>query len=111
MSLFGSANLAMAQSVLSACGESSTPQQTSGQAKAASEEQARKDADEKAWADALRAGTVAAFNAYVQSFGSGAHVAEARARLATLEEKARKQADDRAWTDAARVGTATAFNA
>jgi hypothetical protein len=41
----------------------------------------------------VRVGTAAAFNGYIQNFGSGVHVAEARARLATLEEKARKDAE------------------
>jgi len=57
---------------------------------AALDEQARKDADDKAWADAEKAGTAAAFNGYIQKFGSGAHVAEARQRLAALDEQASK---------------------
>jgi hypothetical protein len=73
-------------------------------------EQARKDADEKAWADAARTGTAAAFNTYLQNFGSGAHVADARQRIAALDEQARKDADEKAWTDAERAGTAAAFN-
>jgi hypothetical protein len=52
------------------------------------DEQARKDADDKAWADADKAGTASAFTSYVQKFGSGAHVAEARQRLATFDEHA-----------------------
>jgi hypothetical protein len=52
---------------------------------AALDEQARKEADDKAWADAEKAGTAAAFTGYVQKFGSGAHVAEARQRLAALD--------------------------
>ena len=99
--------------LLAACGEASVPQQTAttGQAQAAPQEQARKDADDKAWADALREGTAAAFNVYLQNLGSGAHVAEARSRLALLEQQAGKEADDRAWAEAARTGTAGAFNA
>jgi len=58
---------------------------------AALDEQARKEADEKAWADAEKAGTAAAFTSYVQKFGSGAHVAEARQRAAALETQGRKQ--------------------
>jgi hypothetical protein len=73
-------------------------------------EQARKDADEKAWADAVRTGTAPAFNTYMQNYGSGAHVAEARQRIAALDEQARKDADEKAWTDAERAGTAAAFN-
>src|SRR5258708_28713514 len=34
-------------------------------------EQARKDADEKAWADAEKTGTAAAYMAYIQNFGIG----------------------------------------
>ena len=73
-------------------------------------EQARKAADDKAWADADRAGTVAAFNTYLQSYASGAHAADARARIAALDEQARKDADEKAWTDAQRTNTAAAFN-
>jgi len=58
---------------------------------AALDEQARKEADEKAWADALRAGTAGAFTGYVQKFGSGAHVAEARKRAAALETQGRRE--------------------
>jgi len=77
---------------------------------AALDEQARKDADEKAWADAVRTGTSAAFNGYMQKFGSGAHLAEARQRIAALDEQARKDADETAWADALRSGTTAAFN-
>jgi hypothetical protein len=70
----------------------SQPSATTGQASAPSEEAARKQADDKAWADAVRVGTAAAFNGYVQKFPSGAHVAEARSRLAALEAKARADA-------------------
>jgi hypothetical protein len=75
------------------------------------DEQARKDADDKAWADAEKAGTAAAFTGYVQKFGSGAHAAEARQRLAALDEQARKEADENAWADAQRAGTAGAYSA
>jgi hypothetical protein len=77
---------------------------------AALNEQARKDADEKAWNDAVRAGTAAAFNTYLQSYGSGAHAAEARQRVAAFDAQARKDADEKAWTDALRGGTAGSFN-
>ena len=56
-------------------------------------ESARKAADEKAWADAEKAGTAAAYTAYIQNFGGGAHVAEARQRVSELS---RKEADDKA---------------
>ncbi len=72
--------------------------------------QARKEADEKAWAEATRAGTVVALTGYIRDFGSGAHVTEARARLAQLEEQARKEADEKAWAEATRAGTTAAFN-
>src|SRR5260370_5571454 len=62
-----------------------------GQRVAALEGQARKEEDEKAWADALRAGTPSAFTSYIQKFGSGAHVAEARQRAAALETQGRKE--------------------
>jgi hypothetical protein len=74
-------------------------------------ELSRKEADEKAWTDAVRTGTAAAFTAYTQNFSSGAHVAEARERLAALDEQARKDADEKAWADAVRAGTAAAFTA
>jgi hypothetical protein len=75
----------------SACSQASDSQQTAAQQQAA-DEQARKEADEKAWADdAVKAGTAAAFNGYVQKFGPGAHVAEARRRAAALETQGRKE--------------------
>jgi hypothetical protein len=58
----------------------------------------------------VRSGTAAAFNAYIQNFGSGAHVAEARERIAALDEQTRKEAEEKAWTEAVRTGTAAAFN-
>jgi hypothetical protein len=54
--------------------------------------------------DAEKAGTAAAFTGYVQKFGSGVHVAEARQRLAALDEQARKDADEKAWADAEKAG-------
>jgi hypothetical protein len=77
---------------------------------AALDEQARKQADEKAWTEAVRSGTAAAFNGYLQNFGSGAHVAEARERIAALDEQTRKEAEEKAWMEAVRTGTAAAFN-
>jgi hypothetical protein len=79
---------------LAALGPASASQQpaTTGQATAPSEEAARKQADDKAWADAVRVGTAAAFNGYIQKFPSGAHIAEARSRLAAHEAKARADA-------------------
>src|SRR6478735_4412840 len=38
-----------------------------------------------------RSGTAAAFSNYVQKFGSGAHVAEARQRAAALDARGRKE--------------------
>src|SRR5258707_528487 len=91
----------------SACSQPSDSQQTAQQQ--APDEQARKEADEKAWADAEKAGPAAAFTDYVQKFGSGAHVAEARQRAAALDEQSRKEADEKAWADAEKAGTASAF--
>jgi hypothetical protein len=76
--------------LLSACGQQSESQQPPGQQQSASDEQSRKDADEKAWTEAVSAGTAAAFNGYIQNFASGAHVAEARERVVALNEQARK---------------------
>src|SRR5712671_2230948 len=97
--------------LISACSQPSDSQQTAAQQQAAADEQAHKAADEKAWADAVRAGSATAFNAYVQNFGSGAHVAEARQRVAALEEQARKEADEKAWTEAVSAGTSAVFAA
>src|SRR5437899_1946095 len=77
-------------SLISACSQPSDSQKTAEQQQPA-DDQARKDADEKAWADAEKAGTATAFTGYVQKFGSGAHVAEARQRAAALDEQARKE--------------------
>src|SRR5262249_42822 len=52
----------------SACSQPSDSQQTGTQQHAAADEQARKEADEKAWADAEKTGTVAAYTAYLQNF-------------------------------------------
>ena len=93
---------------MSACSQPSDTQQAQQQQQGA-DEQARKEADEKAWADAEKAGTAAAFNGYIQKFGSGAHVAEARQRITALDEQANKEADEKAWADAEKAGTAAAF--
>ena len=79
----------------------------------------RKETDEKAWADASRAGTVEAFPAYLEAHGSGAHAGDARQRLSVLEERARKtaeeqarrEAEEKAWADASRAGTVEAIAA
>jgi hypothetical protein len=97
-------------SLISACSPSSDSQQTAEQQQPA-DEQARKAADEKAWADAEKTGTVAAYTAYLQNFGSGAHVSEASQRIVALNEQARKAADEKAWADAEKAGTAAAYTA
>ena len=74
----------------SACSQPSDTQQAQQQQQAA-DEQTRKEADEKAWADAEKAGTASAFTSYVQKFGSGAHVADARKRAAALDTQGRKE--------------------
>ena len=76
----------------SACSQPSDTQQAQQQQQAP-DEQARKEADEKAWADAEKAGTAAAYTAYIQNFGGGAHVSEASQRIVALNEAARKAAD------------------
>ena len=95
--------------LISACSQPSDSQQTAQQQ--ASDEQARKEADEKAWADAEKTGTVAAYTAYLQNFGSGTHVSEASQRIVALNEAARKAADEKAWADAEKAGTAAAYTA
>src|SRR5499427_6282283 len=95
--------------LMSACSQPSDSQQTAAQQQQqAADEQTRKEADEKAWADAEKTGTVAAYTAYIQNFGGGAHAAQARQRIAEL---GRKEADDKAWADAVRAGTGAAFTA
>ncbi len=93
----------------SACSQPSDSQQTAQQQ--AADEQSRKEADEKAWADAEKAGTAAAYTAYLQNFGSGAHVSEASQRIVALNETARKASDEKAWADAEKAGTAAAYTA
>src|SRR5256884_469133 len=95
--------------LISACSQPSDSQQTAQQQ--AADEQALKEADEKAWADAEKTGTAAAYTAYLQNFGSGAHVSEASQRIVALNEKARKDADEKAWADAEKTGTAAAYMA
>src|SRR6266576_3322055 len=95
---------------LSGCSGPSEPQPTLAQSQAASEEPARNDMEDKAWADASRAGTAAAITAYLEHHGSGSHAVQARQRLAALEEKARKDEERKAWADAFRAGTAAALN-
>ena len=63
--------------LMSACSQPSDSQQTAAQQQQAADEQTRKEADEKAWAHAEKTGTVAAYTAYLQNFGAGAHVSEA----------------------------------
>src|SRR6478672_1545456 len=86
--------------LVSACSQPSDSQQTATQQQAASDEQTRKEADEKAWADAEKAGTAAAYTAYLQNFGSGAHVSDASQRIVALNEAARKAADEKTAADA-----------
>ena len=81
--------------LLSACGQQSESQQPPGQQQSASDEQSRKDADEKAWTEAVSAGTAAAFNGYIQNFASGAHVAEARS---VLQDAVKRWPDELAFT-------------
>jgi hypothetical protein len=95
--------------LISACSQPSDSQQTAQQQ--AADEQGRKDADEKAWADAEKTGTAAAYTAYLQNFGSGAHVSEASQRIVALNEAARKAADEKAWADAEKAGTAAGYTA
>jgi len=71
---------------LSACSQPSDTPPSAQQPTAA--DRVRKDADDKAWADAEKIGSAAAFNVYLQNFGSGAHAAEARRRIAALNEQA-----------------------
>src|SRR5215467_12209653 len=97
--------------LISACSQPSDSQQTAAQQQQAADEQTRKEADEKAWADAEKTGTVAAYTAYLQNFGAGAHVSEASQRIVALNEAARKAADDKAWADAVRAGTPAALTA
>src|SRR6266478_5529088 len=96
--------------LISACSQPSDSQQTAEQHQPA-DEQARKDADEKAWADAEKTNTAAAYTAYLQNSGASAHVSEASQRIVALNEAARKAADEKAWADAEKAGTAAAYTA
>src|SRR5215471_2550500 len=104
------ASIIAGAALASACSQPSDTQQAQQQQQGA-DEQARKDADEKAWADAEKTGTVAAYTAYLQNFGSGTHVSEASQRIVALNEAARKAADEKAWADAEKGGTAAAYTA
>src|SRR5262249_17397094 len=108
--------------LISACSQPSDSQQTAAQQQQqAADEQTRREADEKAWADAEKTGTVAAYTAYLQNFGAGAHVSEASQRIVALNEQARKaaaqkdtgaKAGDETPGDAPkRAGTAAAYTA
>src|SRR5262249_60283721 len=69
--------------LVSACSQPSDSQQPGAQQQQpAAGEQAGKEADEKAWADAEKTGTAAAYTAYLQNFGAGAHGSEAAQRIA-----------------------------
>ena len=70
---------------------------------------ARNEADEKAWASAVAAGTIEAFERYLQDFKHGEHAAEARRRITELQETARKKAHEDVWIDTKREGTIVAF--
>ena len=94
--------------MLSGCTQPSDTPPSAQQPTAA--DRARKDADDKAWAEAEKTDTVAAFTSYLQNFPSGAHAAEAGGRIVALTEQARKDADDKAWADAEKIATAAAFN-
>src|SRR2546430_8484197 len=95
--------------LISACSQPSDSQQTAQQQPA--DEQARGEADERPGPDPERAGTAAAYTAYLQNFGSGTHVSEASQRIVALNETARKAADEKAWADAEKAGTAAAYTA
>lgn len=62
--------------------------------------------EKKSWADAVNAGTRAAFEKYLRQFPGGIHAAEASERIAHLDAAER---DDRAWTEALRLGTVESF--
>ena len=98
--------------LLSGCDQPSQPQQPSAQTHHEPEQQPRNDAEQKAWAEATRAGTAEAFAAYLKTHGSGPHAAEARQRLSILEEQASKAAQEKkAWAEASGAGTAAALTA
>ena len=94
--------------LLSACSQPSDSQPPAAQQQTG-DEQARREADEKAWAEAEKTGTVAAYTGYLQNFGSGAHVSEASQRIVALNEQARKDADEKAWADAEKTGTSAGY--
>src|SRR5262249_60380318 len=91
--------------LVSACSEPSDSQQPGAQQQQPAGEQARKEADEKAWADAEKTGTVAGKTADLQNLGAGAHGSEAIQRTGALNEQARKRGDEKARSDARRAAT------
>src|SRR5260370_33726837 len=96
--------------LISACSQPSDSQQTAEQHQPA-DEQARKDADEKAWADAEKTNTAAAYTGYLQKFGAGAHVSEASQRIAALNAPARTAAAEKARPEAGKAATAGTVSA
>lgn len=65
----------------------------------------RATADERAFADATQADTIAAFETYIRTNPGGARIAEAQQRIVALNEQARRAAEQRA---AAELATARA---
>jgi len=81
--------------------------------RAATEQKAN---DDRAFATATQTNTVAALETYIRTNTAGAHIAEARQRIADLTEQARraaeaKAADEQAWIEAAQAGNAAALEA
>ena len=65
------------------------------------------EADDEAYADARRADTVSAYNAYLSERPSGRHAAKAQRR----RNAAAARADDEAYADARRADTVSAYDA
>ena len=78
---------------------------------AALDEQARKDADEKAWGDAVQAGTSTAFKAILRNTVPARMPWRRASELPRSTEQARKDADEKAWNEAVRADTTAAISA
>ena len=67
------------------------------------------EADDRAYTEAQRLDTAAAYGEYLRAYPTGRHVQEARDREAERREEQRAQADDAAYARAVEADTAAAY--
>ncbi|MBN9222353.1 MAG: hypothetical protein J0I79_30810 [Mesorhizobium sp.] len=77
---------------------------------------AQKTADDSAWAEAQKDGTQTAYQAYIDRFPTGTHLAAARQSLGDLKRQAddlleQQAADDAAWAAALKDNTQLSYQA